>query len=59
MPTPTYLAANHLLDGELETFVKTRRAENMSWRRIARALEEKTGLNVTHETVRSWFPEEA
>lgn len=55
MPTPTQLAANHLLDGKLETFVKTRRDAGKSWRLIARDLEAETGLIVSFETLRSWY----
>lgn len=57
MPTPTQLAANHLLDGGLDEFVATRRADGRSWRLIARDLHEETGLDVTHETLRTWFVE--
>lgn len=55
MPTPTQLAANHLLDGKLDEFVESRRADGRSWRLIARDLHEATGLDVTHETLRIWF----
>lgn len=55
MATPTQLAANHLLDGKLDEFVGSRRADGRSWRLIARDLHEATGLDVTHETLRTWF----
>lgn len=55
MPTPTQLAANHLLDGNLDEFVTKRREAGRSWRLIARDLLDETGLDVTHETLRSWF----
>lgn len=59
MPTPTQLAANHLLDGKLDEFVTSRRAKGRSWRLIARDLFEATELDVTHETIRSWYLEPA
>lgn len=60
MPTPNHVLADHLLGGEgqLAELVDQRRAEGVSWRRIARELEERTGVVVTHETIRSWFPEQ-
>jgi len=57
MPTPTQLAANHLLDGHLDQFVAERRNTGRSWRLIARDLYEATDLDVTHETLRTWYPE--
>jgi len=37
-------------------FVLERRSRGRSWRRIARDIEDATGIEVTYETVRSWFP---
>lgn len=54
-PTPTQIAANHVLDGKLDEFVGERRAAGRSWRLIARDLLDATGIDVTHETLRSWF----
>lgn len=55
MPTATQALADHLLDGGLEPFVAARRLQRKSWRRIALDLRDAVGVDVTHETVRSWF----
>lgn len=59
MATPTFKALDHLMggDGALTQWVTARRSDGVSWRRIAVELEDETGIDVTHETVRSWFPE--
>lgn len=58
--SPTYLLADTLLDDGIESFVRARRSEGASWRRIALDLWEATDrkVEVTHETLRSWFPGE-
>lgn len=60
--TPTRRLADLLLGdaGPLEAFVKERRAQkpSMSWRLIARDLLEATGIDLTGETLRGWFPDE-
>ena len=55
------LATDHLLDGHLDEFVRSRRAQRRSWRLIARDLYEATDgkIDVTAETVRSWYREAA
>jgi hypothetical protein len=50
--------ADVLLEGTLDEFVKTRRADGRSWRLIAKDLEAETGVDVTFESIRSWYPEE-
>lgn len=57
--TPTAKLANYLLGG-LDEFVLTRRAEGMSWRRIALEISHATGrqIEVTHEALRGWYPDE-
>lgn len=61
--TAHHILADHLLgdDGPLERFVAERRAAGRSWRLIARDLVEATdsAVDVTFETLRSWFPESA
>lgn len=61
--TPTAQLADLILgdDGPLETFVRSRRADGRAWRLIARDLYEATGqrIDVTYETLRSWYPDEA
>jgi hypothetical protein len=44
--------------GPLDRFVREGRAEGRSWRLLARDLYDMTGADVTHETLRSWFPGE-
>lgn len=59
--TPTRRLADLLLKGTLDEFVTSRRATGRSWRLIARDLREATDgqLDVTYETLRSWFPQES
>jgi len=45
-------------DGPLSRYVLERRANGRSWRLIARDLYEQTGRDITHETLRAWFPDE-
>lgn len=62
LPTASHRLADVLLadDGPLERFVADRRAVGRSWRLIARDLYEATSTEVdlTYETLRSWFPDE-
>lgn len=44
-------------DGPLGSFVRSRRAAGLSWRRIERDLLDRTGVDVTGETLRTWFPD--
>ncbi len=57
--TVTRRYADLLLQGQLETFVRERRAQDRAWRLISRDLWETTGgeLDITYETLRSWFPD--
>jgi hypothetical protein len=54
---PTQRLADLLLGQSLDDFVLSRRAEERSWRLIARDLYERTNgqVDVTHETLRSWY----
>lgn len=45
-------------DDDLEQFVRTRRAQHMPWRRVALDVYDATGVAVTHESLRSWFPDD-
>jgi len=58
MPSATQQLAEIKLGSSLEDFVKTRRPHT-SWRRITLELRDATGVDVTHETLRSWYPDEA
>lgn len=42
-----------------DALVEQRRAEGISWRKIATEIYDLTGIDVTHETLRSWYPEAA
>lgn len=53
--TATQRLADHLLDGQLGEYVLSRRAKGDSWRRIALDLRDDIGIDVTHETLRSWY----
>jgi FMN-dependent NADH-azoreductase len=56
--TTTQRLADVLLDGKLSEFVSARRAKNRSWRLIARDLYEQTGIDLTYETLRRWYPDD-
>lgn len=60
MATPLKSALEKLLgeDDTLEAFVRTRRAEGTSWRQISVDLHNATGVLVTHESLRAWFPDD-
>lgn len=53
----TQRLADTLLEGQLEQFVRSRRAQGRSWRLISRDLYEATQVDVSYETLRTWFPE--
>lgn len=53
--TPTRRLADTLLEGSLDEFVAARREQGKSWRIISRELYAATKLDVTHETLRSWY----
>ena len=57
--TTLHAAADRLLGdaGPLEELVADRRNHGVSWRKIAAELRDLTGIDVTHETLRSWFAE--
>ncbi len=57
MPTPTHQLIEVRLGGDLTKFVDDRLNTGMGWRRIAEAVTERTGVTVSHETLRSWFAE--
>lgn len=59
--TSTQRLATLLLGEELEDYVRSRRAERRAWRLIARDiyLATKGEIDVTHETLRTWYPDEA
>lgn len=58
--TATQRLVDHLLGGNLDEFVQTRRKQTpqVPWRIIARDIYEQTGVDITYETLRGWFPED-
>jgi len=61
MATVTRRYADLLLDGGLDAFVNSRRAEGRAWRLISRDIWEATDgeLDISYETLRAWFLEVA
>lgn len=59
--SPNFRLADHLLEEGIAAFVGDRRAAGRSWRLITRDVYEATDhqVDVTYETLRSWFPESA
>lgn len=53
--TATQRLADHLLKGQLTEYVTSRRTKGDSWRRISLDLRDDIGIDVTHETLRSWY----
>jgi hypothetical protein len=56
--SPTARLADHLLAEGLRNFLLDARDDGRSWRWIARELGRRTDweVDVSHETVRAWFP---
>jgi hypothetical protein len=59
-PSPTQRLASILLGEPVTTWVARQRSAGRSWRLVARDLYERTGgqIDVTHETLRLWVPED-
>ena len=59
--SPTYRLADALVPGGIAAYVKTKRDAGRSWRLISRDLWQDTDgqLDITFETLRSWFTEAA
>lgn len=55
MQSPTRALANERLSGGLDELVGARRSAGVSWRLIAREIHERTGVDVTYETLRIWY----
>lgn len=56
--SPTQQLVDIKLGGGLDEFVTTRRAAGLSWRLVARELWIRTGIDITYETLRSWYPQD-
>ncbi|MCA1842315.1 MAG: hypothetical protein LC792_03820 [Actinobacteria bacterium] len=57
MRSPTHRLLDHLIPEGIDVFVADRRARARSWRRIAQDILEVTGVDVSFETIRSWYPD--
>jgi hypothetical protein len=57
--TPLSLLIAHTLGIDLGVHVRGERAQGADWRTIAADLSERSGHSVSHESVRSWFADEA
>ena len=55
--TPLAELAEHRLGSSLRRFVRDRRARGKSWRQISMDLYRTTGMDITHEGLRRWFPD--
>lgn len=58
-PTPLYQLIEDRLGQSLAEFVAVRRGEHIRpptpWRAIAEEITERTGIEVTHTSLRLWF----
>lgn len=57
--TPRHVQVETELRRDLEQYVRVRLAEGLSWRAICNDVRRDTGINVSHESLRSWFTEDA
>lgn len=57
--TPLQQLVDLKLGGNLRGFVLARRTEGQDWRSIANTISQETGQSVSHESLRSWFSDEA
>lgn len=59
--SPIWKFANLLLEGRLDAIVAELRADGNGWRRISRQLWLDTSgeVDITHETLRRWYQEQA
>ena len=51
----TYQLIEERLDGTLADYIRDRRPPQATWRQLAADIQEKTGVNVSYETLRTWF----
>ena len=52
--TRLYRSIDRLLDGQLEQFLRTHRAQGLAWDAISLELVNRTGVEVTGQTLRVW-----
>lgn len=55
--TATQRLVDAVLDGQLREYVAGRRAAGRSWRQAALDLYRDHEVEVSHETLRSWYPD--
>jgi len=55
--TTTRRLADVLLGGGLDEYVTQRRDAGKSWRRITLDLRDDIGIDITHNTLRAWYPD--
>lgn len=58
-PTPLKQLVEMKLGQPLDGFVSARRQPRKSWRDIAAEIQEQTGVVVSHEALRTWYPDDA
>lgn len=56
--TPLARLIGHLLERDLREFVVEARNAGKGWRTIAAEITEKTGQELSGETLRAWFADE-
>lgn len=56
-PSPLYQLIEARLGGTLPDLVAARRPPRKSWREVADEIQERTGIQISDETLRIWFAE--
>lgn len=59
MPTPKQLLLEHRYDGHLPTDIAAMTQNGTPWREIAQIVSKRTGLTVSHESLRNWYRDES
>ena len=55
VPTPTRELLDVKLAGRLDRLVRLRRAEGLSWERVARFVSDESGVDTSGESLRRWY----
>jgi hypothetical protein len=56
--TPLYVLLDRLLPGGIAYWVGFQRGTGKSWRAVAVEIVNVTGIDISHERLRRWFPVE-
>ena len=56
--SPTRRLLDHLTSGRFGTYVADRRNAGKSWRQVSLDIRDDFAIDVTHETLRNWFPDD-